>query len=145
LHLLEGQGADSGDLAAGLPEKQVSALELLASFDPTRVNDLRQQAIAEAVREVTNEQSLRQLYFAWGIMKAPYHPGGDHGGGKARAEKYLNRNQMDAMMAGEQWQRIIRELRQFALERKWHNHLSPTDLQNGVLCIKDCLKKMNHA
>jgi len=64
-------------LGANLPKGQVSPIQLLAAFDPTQANDLRQAAMAEAVREVTNAESLTQLYWAWGIVKQSVRTGGD--------------------------------------------------------------------
>jgi len=56
-----------------LPEKALksgkSMMELLADFDPTKTHELRNAAIADAVKEVTGEQTLRQLYFSWDIVK----------------------------------------------------------------------------
>jgi len=58
-NLPEGQFRKS---LAKLPEGQVSTLQLLADFDPAEVNNLRREAIVQAVRQVTNEQSLMALY-----------------------------------------------------------------------------------
>lgn len=55
-----------------------SGVELLASLDPAGANDLRIEAVREAVRNITDEQSLRQLYFSWGIVKQPKKIGGHH-------------------------------------------------------------------
>ena len=54
-----------------------SIVSLLASIDPTQADDLRRQAIAEAVREVASEDTLTQLYFDWGIVKPTKKTGGD--------------------------------------------------------------------
>jgi len=126
-------------LVGDLPKGQVSALQLLAEFDPTEVNTLRRQAVAEAVREVTNEQSLTQLYFDWGIAKRPKHRGGDHGGGKARSEQCARPEERKEMWARVEWPRIIGELRHFVLHDKLHCYLDPTNLHEGRKAIAECL------
>lgn len=57
-----GDGSDS-------PDSKRPLLQLLADMNPANLDELRAAAVAEAVREVTNDQTLRQLYFDWGIMK----------------------------------------------------------------------------
>jgi len=47
-----------------------SIVSLLASIDPTKANDLRHEAIADALKEISDEQTLSQLYFDWGICKS---------------------------------------------------------------------------
>ena len=46
-----------------------SVMELLAGFDPTKTHELTNAAIAQAVKQIVGEETLRQLYFDWGITK----------------------------------------------------------------------------
>ena len=46
-----------------------SLLQLLADLNPAELDSDQARLVASAVREVTNDQTLRQLYFDWGIMK----------------------------------------------------------------------------
>jgi len=48
-----------------------TVLDLLADFDPTRAYELTHQAMARAVTQVTDGESLRQLYLDLGIVKPP--------------------------------------------------------------------------
>lgn len=136
---------------------QTTALELLAGFDPASLDDLRHAAIAEAVREVTSEQNLSQLYFDWGIAKAPYRPtGGDHGGGARRHELCQDKDAYKrdmAMMAAKDidsaMSRAVFDLRQFVLVGKRHGHLSYTIVQDLIksldahrMCIKDVMDEL---
>jgi hypothetical protein len=44
-------------------------LQLLADLNPADLGSEQALLVADAVRDVTNDQTLRQLYFDWGIMK----------------------------------------------------------------------------
>ena len=54
-------------------------LQLLAGLNPEYMSTDQETLVAATVREVTNDQTLRQLYFDWGIMKnkAATRTGGD--------------------------------------------------------------------
>jgi len=69
------------------PGSAVSSVELLAALDPTDMDAILKSAIAEVVREVAPEDSLRQLYFAWGIVKPPKHKGGPRKSTKAENDR----------------------------------------------------------
>lgn len=68
---------------ANLPPATPNALEMLAALKPADVNAIMKMPIAEAVRAVAPEDSLRQLYFAWGIVKEPKLKGGARTAGDA--------------------------------------------------------------
>lgn len=138
-------GSSNSPLMANLPEGKTSFMELLAAFDPTQVNDLRRQAIAEAVRKITNEQSLTQLYFDWGISKPKHKPGGDHGGGAAMKKLAKERHQNEQLYSHEQWNHIVQEFREFALKRKRYVHVAPAVLESGLASIQECVRAMSSA
>jgi len=58
------------------PTETLNTVELLASLDPSDANAIMHSAVADAVRQVAPEDSLRQLYFAWDIVKRPRNKGG---------------------------------------------------------------------
>ena len=132
----------NSQLVANSPTGQVSMLELLASYDPATVSELRRQAITEALQEVTNERSLTQLYFAWGIVKPPTPRGGDHGGGAAMHERSKHSNQLEILNAHEQWQLIIQYFREFSLQKKRYVHVPPAAIEAGLESIRECIRAL---
>jgi len=124
-----------------LPEGGKSTLDRLASFDPSSIRDLHQQALAEAVREVSQEKSLSQLYFDWGIAKEPKRRGGDHGGGRAKAEATQAKMELERLAAVDQWRGVVSGLREFAA-RSRKVHIPERTLAEGIRSIRECLKKL---
>lgn len=67
-----------------------NALQLLDLPSPMDVFDPAHERISKLIRHVTNEQTLRQLYFDWEIVKAPAEKGGANQLNKFLREKYPN-------------------------------------------------------
>lgn len=62
------------------------AFDLLQLPDPTRLIEPEYAETLEQINQVTGEQTLRQLYFDWGICKAPGGPAGGYHPGPAKGE-----------------------------------------------------------
>jgi hypothetical protein len=85
--------------------------------------------IAEQTERTVGETTLRQLYFDWGICKAPYKPGGnvrkgDKGMPPAPTPEEIRQTYADA------WARMVTELAQEAHRTRSYIHL--TDGELGV-------------
>jgi hypothetical protein len=71
--------SDAKALLPAIGEMQDNAenmLELLNLPSPMDVFNPAHEQIADVIRKVTNEKTLRQLYFDWDIVKAPKQLGG---------------------------------------------------------------------
>jgi hypothetical protein len=60
------------------PPPAVSVMQMLAEFDPFKTKELTHMAMAKAVCAVSQDRTLRQLYFELGIEKEPKRKGGDN-------------------------------------------------------------------
>jgi len=70
----------------------------------------------------------------------PERRGGDHGGGAARAAQMRqSRMELERLHAQEQWQTVIKTIREFAAANR-HIHIEPRTLTTGIRAIKDALK-----
>jgi hypothetical protein len=115
-------------------DSQQSILEVLASFDPFRVNELRQEAMAAAMKQVTGEQTLRQLYFDWGICREPargyqqYYPRKTYTDDEIQRAKWREVHQ--------RWQEIQGSLQTEGLtERSWELLVVPE--QEALVSLLD--------
>lgn len=78
IKILQKSPESNTHLRAYLTDGAEGTLEVMARFDPTKVKQFQRAAVAQAMKQVANEQTLQQLYFAWGITKEPGKLGGHH-------------------------------------------------------------------
>jgi hypothetical protein len=114
-------------LGKGDTDGKTSVLELLAKLDSSKADELHRSAIAEAVREITSESNLRQLYFDWGICKKPKTLGGARPGPSPDIDK--------AQVYGAWWAEKISELYGYAVTAKTQVHLKQIQIKemHGLL------------
>lgn len=93
------------------------------------VIDLPEDQIAEIVEHTTavvGETTLRQLYFEWGVCKAPHRPGGRMGKGGTRPT--VTPDEIRETYAAE-WKRLVEALTQQGRRDKTHLHLTDGELE----------------
>ena len=95
------------------------------------VMDLDATDIAQITEEVVGqvgETTLRQLYFDWGICKAPHRPGGNmrKAGGTPNT---LTPEEIQLAVACE-WVRMLNELTEQARRQKSHIHLEDAEIKS---------------
>jgi hypothetical protein len=104
------------------------------------------QELLAALRGATDGETVRQMYLDLGIIKGPPpNPGGDHGGGAARAAKLaaFTPEAVETSLAVDLWAKLIAGLRDYAIVRRRWVRLDPADLRQGVESIKDCLRAIS--
>jgi len=119
-----------------------SMVETLASFDPAKTEELRQQALESALQEITAGQFLTQLYFDWGIMRPPktgyqkHHP-------TTKTPDELYQEAVEAT-----WRELEQQLVNEGLQSKTYAFLNRDDIERiqGVLIdvnrnLREALKK----
>jgi hypothetical protein len=84
--------------------------------------------IAEQTERTVGETTLRQLYFDWGICKAPHRPGGNmrKPGGTPNT---LTPEEIRLAVACE-WVRMLNELTEQARRQKTHIHLDDAEIKS---------------
>lgn len=123
----------------GVARKFLSTQKLLlpAAVDLSRANGDTSGAdkFEKLAKQFIAGRSQSELFDA---CKPPREEvGGDHGGGKARAEK-LARDcaEQDVLQANEQWDKIVDLFREF-VRLKRYVHVKPTMLDVGLKSIRD--------
>ena len=113
-----------GDLKAGImPNLLAGGSRAVIDLDEAQM-----QEIVDATNQAVGETSLRQLYFDWGICKAPYKPGGNmrKTGGTPNT---LTPEEIQLAVACE-WVRMLNELTEQARRQKSHIHLDDAEIKS---------------
>jgi hypothetical protein len=122
-----------------LGEGAASCLETLAAFEPTKLDDLRNHAVAELVSKATNEKGLRQLYFDWGIMKEPGKLGGKYHPRKQYTDEEIEAKDMELLR--ERWARLVQSLHFEAEDGDWMK-LAVSEVEAIIAELDDVSKRM---
>lgn len=117
-------------------------IEILASFNPANINSLRDMAAAQMIRKVTSEESLRQLYFGWGIIKDPPRLGGHHPrkGPAPSAEDVVEH---ETKMARDEWNRFKETIAILGLEEKTWGVLPTPEIEGLISYVEDFLSALH--
>lgn len=114
------------------------ALALLNLPSPMDVFNPQHERIADIIREVTSEQTLRQLYFDWDIVKAPKALA--QRGGIRRALTDIEKHEAAVQSAEDCWQTVINDVRLHGIHGKTYLHLSRAKRKQ----LLDVLIQFNH-
>lgn len=112
-----------------------SALQLLNLPSPMDVFNPAHERIADLIRTVTSEHTLRQLYFDWDIIKPPAQKGG-----LRRALSPVEKHEREVSENEDIWRRIIAEIEMFGLQDKTCCEL-PKQMRKRLLDV--CIQ-LNH-
>ena len=85
--------------------------------------------IAEATSQAVGETTLRQLYFDWGIVKAPHRPGGDVRKDKGAKMKAPTEEEIQQTYRVE-WTRILEDITEHGRRQRTYVHLEDGELEN---------------
>jgi hypothetical protein len=97
--------------------------------------------ISEATTQAVGETTLRQLYFDWGICKAPYHPGGNmrKGDGKPAAVPL----EMIQLTWRENWNKMVPEIYDQGIRKKTWVHLEDGELREHAQSLRRVLQELD--
>jgi len=97
--------------------------------------------ITEATNQAVGETTLRQLYFDWGICKAPYHPGGNmrKGDGKPAAVPL----EMIQLTWRENWNKMVPEIYDQGIRKKTWVHLEDGELREHAQSLRRVLQELD--
>ena len=97
--------------------------------------------ITEATNQAVGETTLRQLYFDWGICKAPYHPGGNmrKGDGKPAAVPL----EMIQLTYRENWNKMVPEIYDQGIRKKTWVHLEDGELREHAQSLRRVLQELD--
>jgi hypothetical protein len=97
--------------------------------------------ISEATNQAVGETTLRQLYFDWGICKAPYHPGGNmrKGDGKPAAVPL----EMIQLTWRENWNKMVPEIYDQGIRKKTWVHLEDGELREHAQSLRRVLQELD--
>jgi hypothetical protein len=98
------------------------------------------QQFEQLALDFIGDKTQAELFEQCGAVR--YRTGGDHGGGKARAEKYPSAHHFRMAMAMRDWTEIQRRLREFVLMRKDYALLDPGVVREGIQSLRDCVAQM---
>jgi hypothetical protein len=109
----------------------LDAKTLLAGGSRTFVElgDAQIVELSEATSQAVGETTLRQLYFDWGIVKAPHRPGGDvrkDKGGKMKAPTEEEIQQTYRV----EWTRLLEDITEHGRRQRTYVHLEDGELEN---------------
>ena len=92
--------------------------------------------IEQLMFDFVGESTLADLFREYGLV------GRARAGGKLGGEKRALTQEMRVAHAREVWARLIRELREFVLERKDVRFLSDSELETGRLALRDVARAL---
>jgi hypothetical protein len=97
--------------------------------------------ISNATTQAVGETTLRQLYFDWGICKAPYHPGGNmrKGDGKPAAVPL----EMIQLTWRENWNKMVPEIYDQGIRKKTWVHLEDGELREHAQSLRRVLQELD--
>jgi hypothetical protein len=97
--------------------------------------------ISEATNQAVGETTLRQLYFDWGICKAPYHPGGNmrKGDGKPAAVPL----EMIQLTWRQNWNKMVPEIYDQGIRKKTWVHLEDGELREHAQSLRRVLQELD--
>jgi hypothetical protein len=112
----------------GISEEQAGKLLEGVRHSTIELSDDQVREIAEQTEQTVGETTLRQLYFDWGICKAPHRPGGNmrKPGGTPNT---LTPEEIQLAVACE-WVRMLNELTEQARRQKSHIHLDDAEIKS---------------
>jgi len=119
-------------------------LEILASLKPGNVEDYRMAIVRELMRTITNGENLKQLYFDWGIMKAPAQIGGYHPTSKPPRTLEQQR-EFVIERTRENWKDVIRVVRYQGLEDMDWGLLDTMEIEGMIADFDELSTKMKTA
>jgi hypothetical protein len=99
--------------------------------------------ISDATTELIGEKTLRQLYFDWGICKAPYHPGGNMRGEGAGRPPAPSPDEIRQTWADE-WVRVVGDVYDQACRKKTWCHLTDGELAEHTQSIIRVLEELEN-
>jgi hypothetical protein len=123
----------------------LDAKALLAGGSKTFVDldDAQITEISDATTVAVGEKSLRQLYFDWGICKAPYHPGGNMRGEGAGRPPAPSPDEIRQTWADE-WVRVVGDVYDQACRKKTWCHLTDGELAEHTQSIIRVLEELEN-
>jgi hypothetical protein len=99
--------------------------------------------LSEATTQAVGEKTLRQLYFDWGICKAPYHPGGNMRGEGAGRPPAPSPDEIRQTWADE-WVRVVGDVYDQACRKKTWCHLTDGELAEHTQSIIRVLEELEN-
>lgn len=122
----------------------ISSEKLLEGVSGSTVELTSEQVveISEATTQAVGEKTLRQLYFDWGICKAPYHPGGNMRGDKPRPPAPTP-DEIRQTWADE-WVRVVGDVYDQACRKKTWCHLTDGELAEHTQSIIRVLEELEN-
>lgn len=108
--------------------RNLDSATLLAGGSRTFIDldDSQIQEIAEQTERTVGETTLRQLYFDWGICKAPHRPGGKMG--KGGPHPTPTAEEIEATYS-EAWRDLVEQVTEHARRQKTHLLLKDGELE----------------
>ena len=107
------------------------------------LDDTQVAEISEATTQAVGEKTLRQLYFDWGICKAPYHPGGNMRGEGAGRPPAPSPDEIRQTWADE-WVRVVGDVYDQACRKKTWCHLTDGELAEHTQSIIRVLEELDN-
>jgi hypothetical protein len=123
--------------------RNLNADHLLAGGSRTFIDlpESEIKEISEATTQAVGETTLRQLYFDWGICKAPYHPGGNmrKGDGKPAPVPL----EMIQLTWRENWNKMVPEIYDQGIRKKTWVHLEDGELREHAQSLRRVLQELD--
>jgi hypothetical protein len=107
------------------------------------LDDAQVAEISEATTQAVGSKTLNQLYFDWGICKAPYHPGGNMRGEGAGRPPAPSPDEIRQTWADE-WVRVVGDVYDQACRKKTWCHLTDGELAEHTQSIIRVLEELEN-
>lgn len=123
--------------------KLANVMDFTVGVSPAQLQPQQRNLLVQSLRDATDGETMRQMYLDLGIIKADGKKrGGDHGGGKARADALAGLTGLDLekSLADEQWFDITEKIREFTMQRRRYVHVEEAKLKAGLEGVNDCVK-----
>jgi hypothetical protein len=123
----------------------ISSEKLLGGVNSSTIELNAEQIwrLTEATTQAVGEKTLRQLYFDWGICKAPYHPGGNMRGDGAGRPPAPSPDEIRQTWADE-WVRVVGDVYDQACRKKTWCHLTDGELAEHTQSIIRVLEELEN-
>jgi len=133
--------------AAERKAKDIPNLKHVSDFalgkSPMLLSAPEREQLVETIKAATDGETARQLYLDLGIIKPPRTSpanGGNHHK-ETLAERLAKASrQMEMLQGPDQWNLIVKYLREFALQKKRYVYVEPGILEAGIESINECVR-----